>query len=118
VEETWKKVNADFGAIMQSLLPEYRRHCSPSILRSAGGVEMRVAFQGVWKESLSELSGGQAVIIGLSFILSLLLSIRPMYILDEIDAAWTSAHPEHRSNVKTAFPSISVYHRLTQEGCS
>ena len=42
----------------------------------------------MWKESLSELSGGQRSLIALSLILSLLLfKPAPLYILDEIDAA-------------------------------
>jgi structural maintenance of chromosome 2 len=51
------------------------------------GLEMKVKFGDVWKESLSELSGGQRSLLALSLILSLLLfKPAPMYILDEIDA--------------------------------
>jgi structural maintenance of chromosome 2 len=46
------------------------------------GLEVRVAFGGVWKESLSELSGGQRSLVALSLILSLLLfKPAPLYIL-------------------------------------
>ena len=34
------------------------------------GLEVRVAFGGVWKESLTELSGGQRSLVALSLILS------------------------------------------------
>jgi structural maintenance of chromosome 2 len=34
------------------------------------GLEVRVAFGGVWKESLTELSGGQRSLIALSMILA------------------------------------------------
>merc|ERR1719515_624252 len=51
------------------------------------GLEVKVAFGGVWKESLSELSGGQRSLVALSLILSLLLfKPAPLYILDEVDA--------------------------------
>jgi structural maintenance of chromosome 2 len=44
-----------------------------------------VAFGSVWKESLSELSGGQRSLLALSLILALLLfKPAPMYILDEV----------------------------------
>ena len=50
------------------------------------GLEVRVAFGGVWKESLSELSGGQRSLVALSLILSLLLfKPAPLYILVKND---------------------------------
>jgi structural maintenance of chromosome 2 len=50
------------------------------------GLEVRVAFGGVWKESLSELSGGQRSLVALSLILSLLLfKPAPLYILGKND---------------------------------
>ena len=49
------------------------------------GLEVRVAFGGVWKESLTELSGGQRSLLALSLILALLLfKPAPIYILDEV----------------------------------
>ncbi|KAL6579103.1 hypothetical protein OROMI_009319 [Orobanche minor] len=48
------------------------------------GLEVRVAFGSVWKQSLSELSGGQRSLLALSLILALLLfKPAPLYILDE-----------------------------------
>ena len=48
------------------------------------GLEVRVAFGGVWKESLTELSGGQRSLLALSLILAMLLfKPAPIYILDE-----------------------------------
>lgn len=35
------------------------------------GLEMRVAFGDVWKQSLTELSGGQRSLLALSLILAL-----------------------------------------------
>ena len=49
------------------------------------GLEVRVAFGNVWKQSLSELSGGQRSLLALSLILALLLfKPAPLYILDEV----------------------------------
>ena len=49
------------------------------------GLEVRVAFGGVWKQSLTELSGGQRSLLALSLILALLLfKPAPLYILDEV----------------------------------
>jgi len=60
------------------------------------GLEVKVAFGNVWKDSLTELSGGQKSLLALSLILSLLLfKPAPMYILDEIDAALDLSHTEN-----------------------
>ncbi|GJV27003.1 structural maintenance of chromosomes protein 2-1, partial [Tanacetum coccineum] len=49
------------------------------------GLEVRVALGDVWKQSLSELSGGQRSLTALSLILALLLfKPAPIYILDEV----------------------------------
>ena len=124
VSSTWSKVNADFGHIMHALLPGVTAQLRPvgasdaaasssssttaaalSQLVSAG-VEMRVAFGGVWKESLSELSGGQRSLLALSFILALLLfKPAPMYILDEIDAALDLSHTQNIGHmIRQHFP--------------
>lgn len=51
---------------------------------------------GVWKQSLTELSGGQRSLIALSLILSLLqFKPAPMYILDEVDAALDLSHTQN-----------------------
>ena len=48
------------------------------------GLEVKVAFGGVWKASLTELSGGQRSLLALSLILAMLLfKPAPIYILDE-----------------------------------
>lgn len=60
------------------------------------GLHVRVAFGGVWKESLTELSGGQRSLLALSLILALLLfKPAPMYILDEVDAALDLSHTQN-----------------------
>ena len=61
---------------------------------------MKVAFGGKWKESLSELSGGQRSLVALSLILSLLLfKPAPLYILDEVDSALDLSHTQNIGNM-------------------
>ena len=56
-----------------------------AVCRELDGPRVKVAFGGVWKESLSELSGGQRSLLALSLILALLLfKPAPIYILDEV----------------------------------
>merc|ERR1712167_189348 len=60
------------------------------------GLEIKIAFNDIWKDSLSELSGGQRSLLALSLILGLLLfKPAPMYILDEIDAALDLSHTQN-----------------------
>lgn len=59
-------------------------------------LQVKVALGGIWKDSLSELSGGQRSLLALSLILSLLLfKPAPMYILDEVDAALDLSHTQN-----------------------
>ncbi len=90
-------INKDFGNIFKTLLPgafsklEYTNKSS-----LLDGVEFKVAFGDVWKESLTELSGGQRSLVALSLILSLLLyKPAPLYILDEVDAALDTSHTQN-----------------------
>ena len=65
------------------------------------GLELNVAFGGKWKQSLSELSGGQRSLLALSFILALLkYKPAPFYILDEVDSALDLAHTENIGNLQ------------------
>ena len=65
----------------------------PGILKI---LQVRVGFGDVWKESLSELSGGQRSLVALSMILALLMfKPAPMYILDEVDAALDLSHTQN-----------------------
>eukprot|EP00741_Cyanophora_paradoxa_P002664 tig00000615_g2585.t1 len=94
---TWVKVNKDFGSIFSTLLPGTDAKLDP--VEDKGnliGLEVRVAFGGVWKESLTELSGGQRSLLALSLILAMLLfKPAPMYILDEVDAALDLSHTQN-----------------------
>lgn len=97
LQRTWVKVNNDFGSIFSTLLPGASAKLEPPEgMEAWEGLEVKVAFGNVWKESLSELSGGQRSLLALSLILSLLLfKPAPMYILDEVDAALDLSHTQN-----------------------
>jgi structural maintenance of chromosome 2 len=106
LERTWVKVTKDFGSIFSTLLPGASAKLEPPEGQQAWqGLEVKVAFGDVWKDSLSELSGGQRSLLALSLILSLLLfKPAPMYILDEVDAALDLSHTQNIGNMlKTHF---------------
>jgi structural maintenance of chromosome 2 len=57
---TYEKVNRDFGSIFSTLLPGASAKLDPPEgCTFLEGLIVRVAFSGVWKHSLTELSGGQ-----------------------------------------------------------
>jgi len=97
LQKTWTKVNKDFGSIFATLLPGVTAKLDPPENGTVlDGLEVKVAFNGVWKESLTELSGGQRSLLALSLILALLLfQPAPMYILDEVDAALDLSHTQN-----------------------
>ncbi|KAL6580577.1 Structural maintenance of chromosomes protein 2-2 [Orobanche minor] len=104
---TWVKVNKDFGSIFSTLLPGTMAKLEPPEQCSfLDGLEVKVAFGTVWKQSLSELSGGQRSLLALSLILALLLfKPAPLYILDEVDAALDLSHTQNIGRmIKTHFP--------------
>uniref|UniRef100_A0A7S1Z056 SMC hinge domain-containing protein n=1 Tax=Trieres chinensis TaxID=1514140 RepID=A0A7S1Z056_TRICV len=106
LERTWLKVNRDFGSIFSTLLPGTSAKLEPPEgMQAWEGLEVKVAFGDVWKQSLTELSGGQRSLLALSLILSLLLfKPAPMYILDEVDAALDLSHTQNIGNMlKTHF---------------
>ncbi|RAL64279.1 hypothetical protein DID88_002171 [Monilinia fructigena] len=92
LQETWQKVNKNFGQIFAELLP-------------ADGLEVKVSLGKVWKQSLTELSGGQRSLIALSLIMALLqFNPAPIYILDEVDAALDLSHTQNIGRlIKTRF---------------
>ncbi|KAH7423215.1 hypothetical protein KP509_12G044400 [Ceratopteris richardii] len=104
---TWQKVNKDFGSIFSTLLPgTTAKLVPPEGGNVMDGLEVRVAFGSVWKQSLSELSGGQRSLLALSLILALLLfKPAPLYILDEVDAALDLSHTQNIGRmIKAHFP--------------
>ncbi|KAF8631642.1 hypothetical protein AX17_005044 [Amanita inopinata Kibby_2008] len=97
LQKTWEKVDGDFGAIFAELLPgNFAKLRPPEGQDLMQGLEVKVQLGSVWKESLTELSGGQRSLIALSLIMALLqFKPAPMYILDEIDAALDLSHTQH-----------------------
>ena len=97
LQTTWIKVNRDFGSIFTMLLPGTSAKLEPPEGGTVmDGLEVKVAFNGVWNDSLTELSGGQRSLLALSLILSLLLfKPAPMYILDEVDSALDLSHTQN-----------------------
>jgi len=98
IKITFEKVNSNFSEIFRTLLP-YADSKLIKVEDDAGnivGINLGVAFNGMWKQSLSELSGGQKSLLALSFILALLkYKPAPLYILDEIDAALDLSHTQN-----------------------
>ncbi|ORY00671.1 RecF/RecN/SMC [Clohesyomyces aquaticus] len=97
LQETWEKVNANFGQIFNDLLPGSFAKLDPPEGKTIGdGLEVKVKLGKVWKQSLTELSGGQRSLIALSLIMALLqFKPAPMYILDEVDAALDPSHTQN-----------------------
>lgn len=88
---------SDFGGIFAELLPgNFAKLQPPESQDLMQGLEVKVQLGSVWKQSLTELSGGQRSLIALSLIMALLqFKPAPMYILDEIDAALDLSHTQH-----------------------
>jgi len=66
LHKTWAKVNADFGNIFDELLPGNTAKLDPPEGKSiSDGLEVKVCLGKVWKQSLTELSGGQRYVFHL-----------------------------------------------------
>ena len=107
IRKTYEHVSRDFGNIFSTLLPNVSAKLAvPEGMECTDGLEIKVAFQGVWKSSLTELSGGQKSLLALSLVLALLkYKPAPMYILDEIDAALDLSHTQNIGTmIKQHFP--------------
>merc|ERR1719375_2825029 len=107
LRRTWEKVTKDFGSIFSTLLPGTNAKLqAPEGMTETDGLEIKVAFNGVWKQSLTELSGGQRSLLALSLVLALLLfKPAPMYILDEIDSALDLSHTQNIGHmIRQHFP--------------
>lgn len=98
------QVSKDFGSIFNTLLPGANaKLAAPFGSTILEGVEVKVSLGGVWKESLTELSGGQRSLAALSLILAMLLfKPAPLYILDEVDAALDLSHTQNIGNMLKA----------------
>ncbi|RPA87516.1 structural maintenance of chromosomes protein 2, partial [Ascobolus immersus RN42] len=106
LDKTWRKVTTDFGNIFADLLPgSFAKLEPPEGKDITQGLEVKVRLGQIWKQSLTELSGGQRSLIALSLILALLqFKPAPMYILDEVDAALDLSHTQNIGRLlKTRF---------------
>ena len=98
LEKTWQIVNKNCSEIFSILLPGAM---AKLVLHKPEegvdqGLELKVGFNNAWKQSLSELSGGQRSLLALSLILALLrYQPAPLYILDEIDSALDLSHTQN-----------------------
>ena len=93
VRTAWERINESFGDIFALLLPGTTAKLQPPDGADlAAGLEVKVAFAGVWKESLTELSGGQRSLVALALVFALLaFRPAPLYILDEVRPRRTTA---------------------------
>jgi len=102
LEATWQRVNRDLSAIFSTLLPgaDARLDRVPESQSMLDGLVLKVAMGNTWKDSLTELSGGQRSLVALSLVLAMLkFKPAPMYILDEIDAALDLSHTQNVGQV-------------------
>ncbi|KAF6256242.1 structural maintenance of chromosomes protein 2 [Scenedesmus sp. NREL 46B-D3] len=139
LKETWKQVDGDFNAIFSTLLPGTQARLQPPDGGTfLDGLEVRVAFGGVWKDSLTELSGGQRSLLALSLVLALCspqtgaevgqdtdgghaaaeqVQARAIYILDEVDAALDLNHTQNIGTmIKQHFPQSQFIVVSLKEG--
>ncbi|KAI1305928.1 Structural maintenance of chromosomes protein 2 [Halotydeus destructor] len=108
LEKAYVIINKHFGSIFSSILPGTSAKLTPSAGKTVHeGLEVKIAFGGVWKETLTELSGGQRSLVALSLILALLrYNPAPIYILDEVDAALDQSHTTNIGRmIKDNFPN-------------
>lgn len=64
LQKTWEKVNGDFGQIFNELLPgSFAKLDPPENKTISDGLEVKVCLGKVWKQSLTELSGGQRQVL-------------------------------------------------------
>lgn len=104
VKKAWEGVSMNFGEIFSTLLPG----AQATLIPASGdnfllGLTVRVGFNGMWKDSLNELSGGQRSLVALSLILAMLkFKPAPLYILDEVDAALDMSHTQNIGNMLKA----------------
>ncbi|KAM7341587.1 structural maintenance of chromosomes 2 isoform 2-T2 [Cochliomyia hominivorax] len=111
VEKAWKVVDENFSSIFSSLLQGAQARLNPVKQNNQLiGLEIKVGFNGVWKESLGELSGGQRSLVALSLVLAMLkFSPAPLYILDEVDAALDMSHTQNIGNMLKAHFTSSQF---------
>lgn len=111
VEKAWNIVNENFSSIFSTLLQGAQAQLNPIKQdNQLIGLEIKVGFNGIWKESLGELSGGQRSLVALSLVLAMLkFSPAPIYILDEVDAALDMSHTQNIGHMLKAHFTSSQF---------
>ena len=87
--------------------------------RREDGLEVKVAFGDVWKQSLTELSGGQRSLVALSLshpCIALVQSRTHLYIRPSGCRTGPKSHHKHWFHDQEAFLQISIHYRLTEGG--
>jgi structural maintenance of chromosome 2 len=85
--------------------------------KTVKGIKMKIGFNNHWKESMTELSGGQRSLLALSFLLAMLkYRAAPFYILDEIDSAMDLAHTENVGYIISQFFPQSQFIVISLKG--
>ncbi|XP_059613694.1 structural maintenance of chromosomes protein 2 [Phlebotomus argentipes] len=96
VKKACQEVGNNFSNIFSSILPGAEAKLVPVDGNYLKGLAVNVGFNGLWKEGLAELSGGQRSLVALSLILAMLkFNPAPIYILDEVDAALDLSHTQN-----------------------
>lgn len=73
LEAAYSKISRDFGGIFSTILPGANSKLQAvDDQELTNGLQIKVAFNDQWKESLDELSGGQRSLVALSLILAML----------------------------------------------
>lgn len=119
LDTTWRKVDRNFSSIFSSLLPSARAKLEPvDPLDILQGLQVKVGFGSIWKESLNELSGGQRSLVALSLVLAMLkFKPAPVYVLDEVDAALDLSHTQNIGTMlKTHFKDAQFIVVSLKEG--
>ena len=112
LQQTYEKVNKDFGGIFGSLLGGGAKARLSTVEGQSidEGLVINVGFGDVWKKNLTELSGGQKSLVALSLVLALLkFKPAPLYILDEVDAALDLSHTQNIGNMLRAHFKASQF---------
>lgn len=86
-------------------------------MKDIKGIQMKIGFNGKWKQSMTELSGGQRSLLALSFLLAMLkYRPAPFYILDEIDSAMDLSHTENIGYIISKFFPQSQFIVISLKG--
>jgi structural maintenance of chromosome 2 len=110
LQKTWEKVNGDFGQIFNELLPgSFAKLDPPEGKTIAEGLEVKVSLGKVWKQSLTELSGGQRYVI--LFLLTQLILISITGHSSPCPSSWRSYNSNQRLCISwTRSTLLLIYH--------